>query len=157
MGSHAMQRNLFNSSRLSHVTITFFFLVSLSSSASLANKRLKREAGFYTTRFGRSDPMMRFEELKTRFAPEVGEASKRLSYTGVPMDTASQILTLEDIKGRPHEPRQCVFSVRRGTFVCRNGESDPWKATYFEYLTHFNRPMMIKHQEAGNICIGITL
>merc|ERR1711915_372589 len=120
MGSRAMQRNLFNSYRLSHVTITFFFLVSLSSSASLANKRLKREAGFYTTRFGRSDPMMRFEELKTRFAPEVGEASKSL--------------TLEDIKGRPHEPKQCVFSVRRGTFVCRNGESDPWKATYFEYL-----------------------
>merc|ERR1711915_79560 len=135
MGSRAMQRNLFNSSRLSHVTITFFFFfVSLSSSASLANKRLKREAGFYTTRFGRSDPMMRFEELKTRYAPEVGETSKRFSHTGVPMDASSQMLTLEDIKGRRHEPKRCVFSIRRGTFVCLQGESDPWKTTYFEYL-----------------------
>ena len=30
----------------------------------------EREAGFYTTRFGRSDPMMRFHEVQTRFVPE---------------------------------------------------------------------------------------
>merc|ERR1712154_184661 len=98
------------------------------------HQRLKREAGFYTTRFGRSDPMMRFEELKTRFAPEVGETSKRLSHGGDLMGTSPPMLTLEDIKGRRHEPKRCVFSVRRGTFVCLNGESDPWKTTYFEYL-----------------------
>ena len=32
---------------------------------------LEREAaGFYTTRFGRSDPMMRFKETHTSFFPE---------------------------------------------------------------------------------------
>ena len=30
----------------------------------------EREAGFYTTRFGRSDPMMRFRETHTSFVPE---------------------------------------------------------------------------------------
>lgn len=30
----------------------------------------ERDAGFYTTRFGRSDPMMRLREVQTRFVPE---------------------------------------------------------------------------------------
>ena len=31
---------------------------------------LEREAGFYTTRFGRSDPLMRVQELQARHHPD---------------------------------------------------------------------------------------
>ena len=33
-------------------------------------KCIEREAGFYTTRYGRSDPMMRIHEAQTRYYPE---------------------------------------------------------------------------------------
>ena len=45
----------------------------------------EREAGFYTTRYGRSDPMMRFKETQTRYfpdpVPEVPESKKQVSIT----------------------------------------------------------------------------
>merc|ERR1712168_739800 len=52
-------------------------LVGLKTAASAAPPPTiqGREAGFYTTRFGRSDPAMdqaRLQELKSRFSPELG-------------------------------------------------------------------------------------
>merc|ERR1711874_883782 len=41
----------------------------LTTTLTRAQFRPKREAGFYTTRFGRSDPMMRFREIHTSFVP----------------------------------------------------------------------------------------
>merc|ERR1711874_156201 len=52
-------------------TITLACLLLLTTSSPARTQyRPKREAGFYTTRFGRSDPLMRFREARTSFVPE---------------------------------------------------------------------------------------
>eukprot|EP00090_Calanus_glacialis_P008471 TRINITY_DN16824_c0_g1_i1.p2 TRINITY_DN16824_c0_g1~~TRINITY_DN16824_c0_g1_i1.p2 ORF type:complete len:118 (-),score=36.83 TRINITY_DN16824_c0_g1_i1:136-489(-) len=89
------------STKLNYVTSTLIILIM--GLALAQGERIKREAGFYTTRFGRSDPMMRLHEVQTRFVPEQGQ---HLSDVGIDQSINSE-----------NEVR-CIFSVRRRVFVC---------------------------------------
>ena len=78
----------------------------------------EKEAGFYTTRFGRLDPSMagpRLAELRTRFMEPV-EAMDRVEER-VPAWEVAEEQGVE-------LPLGCVWSVRSKAFLCR--EASPW-------------------------------
>merc|ERR1712088_610577 len=78
----------------------------------------KREAGFYTTRFGRSDPSMevaRAAELESRWMPMMGRNT-------VPAWDLQEQQEVEE-EGR-REAIACVWSARVKAFLCR--EPAPW-------------------------------
>merc|ERR1712013_376789 len=52
-----------------YVTPLLIILILLTMTmATCQGARIKREAGFYTTRYGRSDPMLRYPGLHTKVA-----------------------------------------------------------------------------------------
>ena len=55
---------------------------------------LERDAGFYTTRYGRSDPMMRFKEAQTRFFPEPLPADPQPKLMAMEAEGKKVLLTL---------------------------------------------------------------
>merc|ERR1712241_1559228 len=71
MGVVMIQRQRERETGHVNLIITIFCLL-LGNTLTRAQFRPKREAGFYTTRFGRSDPMMRFRETHTSYFPEAG-------------------------------------------------------------------------------------
>ena len=78
----------------------------------------EREAGFYTTRFGRSDPSMevaRAAELESRWMPMMGRNT-------VPAWDLQEQQEVEE-EGR-REAIACVWSARPKAFLCR--EPAPW-------------------------------
>ena len=78
----------------------------------------EREAGFYTTRFGRSDPSMevaRAAELESRWMPMVGRDM-------VPAWDLQEQQQVEE-EGR-REAIACIWSARAKTYLCR--EPAPW-------------------------------
>jgi len=78
----------------------------------------KREAGFYTTRFGRSDPSMevaREAELESRWMPVMGRNT-------VPAWDLQEQQEVEE-EGR-REAIACVWSARAKAYLCR--EPAPW-------------------------------
>jgi|ERR1712032_38850 len=78
----------------------------------------KREAGFYTTRFGRSDPSMelaRAAELESRWMPMMG----RETVPAWDMQEQQE----EEQEGRG-EAVACVWSARAKAYLCR--EPAPW-------------------------------
>merc|ERR1711879_221056 len=90
------------------------------------HQRLKREAGFYTTRYGRSDPMMRFKETQTRYfpdpvpaVPESNKQSQRNIYI------VGSDLVENDNDSPP--PVACEFSVKKRAYICKPLSSSPWK------------------------------
>merc|ERR1711936_164637 len=82
----------------------------------------KREAGFYTTRFGRSDPSMevaRATELESRWVPVLG----RETVPAWDLQEQQQQEVEEEEEGR-RERVTCVWSSRAKAYLCR--EPAPW-------------------------------
>jgi len=104
---------------------SYFFTTSLAVLSlallfpSFAAGAKKREAGFYTTRFGRSDPSMeraRAAELEARWAP-----SMMGRHAQVPAWEVQEMQEEEEEEG---EPIACVWSTRAKSYLCR--EPAPW-------------------------------
>merc|ERR1711874_211423 len=101
----------------------------LTTTLTRAQFRPKREAGFYTTRFGRSDPMMRFREIHTSFVPV---DSFPLEYSPH-KPLAHQMTVAGDVVGsgdiRPS--LLCQFSPRKQSYNChpraQPSQFSPWK------------------------------
>merc|ERR1712025_830237 len=104
-------------------------LLLLTFDASLNRK--KREAGFYTTRYGRSDPMlspvMRMRDSQTRFFPEPvaldqeSKHNKPLKY--ITLFNQSPEQGEEEIQPKVF----CEFSVRKKVYFCKPSSESPWK------------------------------
>merc|ERR1711963_551633 len=105
-----------------------FVLLTLSLHSEAANIRPKREAaGFYTTRFGRSDPMMRFRETHTSYFPEAGP----LDYPNhrKPVSSPLAVGTVGGTANLQSLPSLlCDFSLRKQAYTCRpTDQLSPWK------------------------------
>merc|ERR1740137_299118 len=98
--------------KLNYVTSTLIILTMAWATGQGA--RLKRDAGFYTTRFGRSDPMMRFQEVQTRFVPEPGTGQGHSQHWNPQFSDMDN----EATKSSVFPPLACIFSVRRKAYVC---------------------------------------
>merc|ERR1711976_198449 len=92
-----------------YLSIIFAFYFSCNTGFSMP--RAKREAGFYTTRYGRSDPMMRFKETQTRFFPEPLPPGPELKMT----------------QTEPMPKIACEFSIRKKSYICMPISEAPWK------------------------------
>merc|ERR1719219_139502 len=109
-----------------HVNLTIFFLLLLNTSISPARTqyRPKRDAGFYTTRFGRSDPMMRMREARTRFVPEFPmefSSNKQLAHQ---MNAAGEVVESGDLT----PALLCQYSLRKQFYTCHpRDQPSPWK------------------------------
>merc|ERR1719383_1036112 len=105
--------------------LTHILVLTCILHISLAHKR---EAGFYTTRFGRSDPMMaraNLEELRTRFLPETEDVME--SQTEMEVWPGVEVAPdWEETHGTIQDTLTCVWSVRNKNFLCREA-SAPWK------------------------------
>merc|ERR1712110_191394 len=100
-------------------------LLLLAITPTRAQYRQKREAGFYTTRFGRSDPMMRLRESHTSFVPESFpldfSSDKPLSHQ---MKVAGDVVESGDLP----PALLCQFSPRRQFYSCHpHAQPSPWK------------------------------
>merc|ERR1712241_338871 len=95
------------------IILAFYF----SCNIGFSMPRSKREAGFYTTRYGRSDPMMRIHEAQTRYYPEpLPLGPKHLNSISVENEAPSETVT-------------CGFSMRKKAIICkpRADAPSPWK------------------------------
>merc|ERR1712066_302665 len=102
-------------------------LLCLPSQA--AQYRPKREAGFYTTRFGRSDPMMRFRETQTSFYPETVPMEYAPHHKVDGFKIVTPQITDGDGVGRDDLPPSliCDFSPRKKSYTCHpNTQPSPW-------------------------------
>merc|ERR1711973_81992 len=96
----------------------FFFLLSGSRADSVKDQ----ESGFYTTRFGRSDPSLRMHELTTRYSPET-RVLRSSEWQSRSQPRLWEVVD-EDIKYSGMAPLICLFSSARNAYRCSKAE--PW-------------------------------
>merc|ERR1719431_238507 len=119
-----------------HHYVTTIFIILTMALATGQGARIKREAGFYTTRYGRSDPMLRFAGVHTKFVPQSRQGNPHqadwrvggdIGVDGVDGDDGVDDGYLEDHKQAPL--LLCAYSPRGGQYQCYAVSPGAWLKT----------------------------
>jgi len=112
----------------------FSALVVCLFSVCRSSHRNHDEAGFYTTRFGRSDPAMRKFEIRTSYLPPRAPVPLDMPFKSAEWQNSGIPLIWESVKEEEKAldktdqddmiPVLCMFSSSRNMLLCSRDE--PW-------------------------------
>merc|ERR1712126_260064 len=111
------------SCHLYNLVTSLILLLVLTGSKGTSIK--DQDAGFYTTRFGRSDPSLRMQELTTRYSPD-SRVLRSSEWQNRYMPRLWEMIEDENkFSGMP--PLVCHFSIARSRYSC--SKADPWSVS----------------------------
>merc|ERR1711872_598680 len=104
-----------------HLILSSLFVLSVLS-CCLGGPIKDQEAGFYTTRFGRSDPAIRMQELTTRYTPD-SRVIRSSEWQSRYIPKLWELVD-EESKYTGMSPLVCLYSTARNGYSC--SKMEPW-------------------------------
>merc|ERR1712179_205347 len=111
-----------------HHYVTTIFIILTMALATGQGARIKREAGFYTTRYGRSDPMLKFPGVHTNFLTQgnLHQADWRAG-GDIGLDGVDDGYLVDHKQVAPL--LLCAYSPRGGQYQCYAVTPGEWQKT----------------------------